>query len=233
MHTHECDCGPQLESGRKDSDSKSRCGAQSLRSMLTTVDNLPDLIRSGRRELGLSTRALAALAGVAYPTISRVENGHGQPRLDTLAKIAAALGKSVGPSFEPIPMTRLSDLADKWGYDAMGDAQPDWTQWRAFADQLTLRPFLTAAAIAPAPMPSGSSFIDNLLAATAEKLADDASISRPSWTLRFPPLRIPWRAPGTARMRWDHAARTPRQFADRNITMPTTSIWRDRDLERA
>lgn len=200
--------------------------------MLTVVEKISEVIRGGRRELGLSTRSLAALAGVAYPTISRIENGHGQPRLDTLAKIAAALGKSVGPSFEPLPMVRLHDLSDKWSYDAIGDPQPDWTHWRAFADQLTLRPFLTAAAIAPTPMPSGSAFIDNLLAATAEKLADDASIPRPSWTLRFAPLRIPWRAPGTPRMRADHAARTPRQFADRNITLPATSIWRDRELVR-
>ena len=116
---------------------------------------------------------------------------------------------------------------------AAGEAQPNWTQWRAFADQLTLRPFLTAAAIAPAPAPSGSEFVDNLLAGTAEKLADDTGIRRPSWTLRFPPLRTPWRALGTPRMRADHAARTPPQFAARNITLPATSIWRDREMALA
>ena len=116
---------------------------------------------------------------------------------------------------------------------AAGEAQPNWTQWRAFADQLTLRPFLTAAAIAPAPAPSGSEFVDNLLAGTAEKLADDTGIRRPSWTLRFPPLRTPWRALGTPRMRADHAARTPPQFVARNITLPATSIWRDREMALA
>ncbi len=194
------------------------------------MDNISDLIRTGRRELGLSTRSLASLAGVSYPTISRIENGHEQPRLDTLEKIAAALGKSLGTIFEPFPMIRLCDLADQWKYDAAGEAQPDWTQWRVFADQLTLRPFLTAAAIAPAPAPSGSEFIDNLLAGTAEKLADDIGIPKPSWARRVPPLRTPWRALGTPRMRADHAASTPPQFADRNITLPATSIWRDREM---
>ena len=130
-------------------------------------------------------------------------------------------------------MLRLCDLADQWTYDATGEAQPAWTQWRAFADQLTLRPYLTAAAIAPAPAPSSSEFVDNLLAGTAEKLADDTGIRRPSWTLRIPPLRTPWRALGTPRMRADHATRTPPQFAARNITLPATSIWRDREMALA
>jgi predicted transcriptional regulator len=41
-------------------------------------------VRAGRARLGLSTRDLAHLAGVAYPTISRIENGHVQPRWSTL-----------------------------------------------------------------------------------------------------------------------------------------------------
>ena len=197
------------------------------------MDNISDLIRTGRRELGLSTRSLASLAGVSYPTISRIENGHEQPRLDTLEKIATALGKSLRPMFEPLPMLRLCDLADQWTYDATGEAQPAWTPWRAFADQVTVRPYLTAPAIAPAPAPSGSEFVDNLLAGTAEKLADDTGIRRPSWTLRIPPLRTPWRALGTPRMRADHATRTPPQVAARNITLPATSIWRDREMALA
>jgi hypothetical protein len=48
-------------------------------------------------------------------------------------------------------------------------------------------------------LPSGSALIDNLLAATAEKLADDAQIRRPAWTERLPPLYTPWTAPTTPR----------------------------------
>ena len=43
-----------------------------LVNLLTPMDNISDLIRTGRRELGLSTRSLASLAGVSYPTISRI-----------------------------------------------------------------------------------------------------------------------------------------------------------------
>ena len=53
------------------------------------------MIRTERETLGLSMRDLAALAGVSYPTISRIENGHEDPRWDTLTKLAAALGKTL------------------------------------------------------------------------------------------------------------------------------------------
>ena len=38
-------------------------------------------VRIERETLGLSMRDLAALAGISYPTISRIENGHARPVL--------------------------------------------------------------------------------------------------------------------------------------------------------
>ena len=187
------------------------------------------MIRAEREALGLSTRDLARLAGVSYPTISRIENGHQHPRWDTLSKIAAALGKSLAPTLDRQPLPRLADLADQWSKNQPRGTRPDWTQLRAFVDHIALHPEYTAAAIAPDVMPSGSRFIDNLLAATAEKLADDRRIRRPAWTKRFPPLTTPWTAPGTPRKQTENAARTPSQFASRNITLPASAIWRDRE----
>lgn len=194
------------------------------------MDSPGSLIRRERERLGLSTRDLATLARISYPTISRIENGHEQPRWDTMQRIAGALGKSFTPAFEEQKILRLADLADHRPPDAARDAQPDWTRLRGFADQLKLHPEFTAAAIEAAPRLSGWSFIDNLLAAVAEKLADDIGIRRPSWTKQIAALDTPWESPGTARMKAANAAATPPQFAARNITLPAAAIWRDREL---
>jgi transcriptional regulator with XRE-family HTH domain len=181
-------------------------------------------IRNEREALGLSMRDLAALAGISYPTISRIENGHEDPRWDTLTKIAAALGKTLAPTFETRPILRLADI------DVDGTTgEPDWTLLRSFADQITLHPEWAAAAITDAPS-SGSSFMSNLLAAIAEKLADDAKIQRPGWTKQIAALESPWEAPATPRRRAMNAQNTPAQFAARHITLPERTIWREREL---
>jgi transcriptional regulator with XRE-family HTH domain len=180
------------------------------------------MIRFERESLGLSTRDLAALAGISYPTISRIENGHEDPRWDTLSKIAAALGKTLVPTFETRPILRLADIDCATG-------EPDWTRLRSFADQITLHPEWTATAIADAPSP-GSPLMSNLLAAIAEKLADDAKIQRPGWTKQIAPLESPWEAPATPRCCAMNAENTLAQFAARRITLPERTIWRDRDL---
>lgn len=187
-----------------------------------------ELIRHERDALGLSTRELAALSGVSYPTISRIENGHDQPRWDTLERLAGALGLSWRLETEPLESPRIDGLVDRSHRARSGEVEPDWTRLRAFADQLRLRPQLVGVAIAQAPKRSGSALVDNLLAAMAEKLADDAGIRRPSWTRDVPPLATPWAAPATPRRRAEQIARTPPQFTARGITLPASAIWRDR-----
>jgi transcriptional regulator with XRE-family HTH domain len=49
-------------------------------------------IRQLREEAGLSQRTLAKAVGTSQPMIVRLEGGGGVPRLDTLARVAAALG---------------------------------------------------------------------------------------------------------------------------------------------
>lgn len=181
------------------------------------------MIRTEREALGLSIRDLAMLAGISYPTISRIENGHDDPRWETLTKIAAALGKTLAPAFENRPILRLADIA----LDG-NNGEPDWTLLRSFADQITLHPEWTAVAIADDPSP-GSRFMSNLLAAIAEKLADDAKIQPPGWTKKIAPLETPWAAPATLRRQAMNAANTPAQFAARRITLPERAIWRERE----
>jgi transcriptional regulator with XRE-family HTH domain len=49
-------------------------------------------LRALRLSRGLSTRALAELAGIGYAHIARIEAGRYNLRVDTVAKIAEALG---------------------------------------------------------------------------------------------------------------------------------------------
>ena len=50
------------------------------------------IIRSRRRELAVSQRALAEIAGVSLHTLSDVESGKGNPTLAVLARILTAIG---------------------------------------------------------------------------------------------------------------------------------------------
>ena len=49
-----------------------------------------------RRARRLTQRAVALRAGVAEPFLSRIENDHAEPSLSTLARLAEALGVSLG-----------------------------------------------------------------------------------------------------------------------------------------
>jgi transcriptional regulator with XRE-family HTH domain len=63
-----------------------------LRSAFTAAGLSLTFVRRLREAKGLSQGALAADAGIYQELISRIENGAANPELDTLGKIAAALG---------------------------------------------------------------------------------------------------------------------------------------------
>ena len=119
-------------------------------------------------------------------------------------------------------------MADAWRVHADGSDRPDWTRLRAFLDYLWLQPERTRAAIADKPDPSGSPVMDNLLAAMAEKLSDDAELPRPSWTAEIPGLSRPWCTPATPRMHAAAQSATPPQLAARGFVLASNSLWRDR-----
>ena len=52
---------------------------------------LGERIRSLRDKAGLSLSALEAESGIPKATISKIENGHRNPRIETLVKIAQGL----------------------------------------------------------------------------------------------------------------------------------------------
>jgi len=58
--------------------------------------NIGDTIRRFRLKRGLSQGDIERRSGLLRCYLSRVENGHTTPSLDTLAKIASAMDTSVG-----------------------------------------------------------------------------------------------------------------------------------------
>jgi transcriptional regulator with XRE-family HTH domain len=71
--------------------------------MVTLASNL----RTMRTRAKLSQKALADSVGVSYPRISEIENGRGNPTLETLEKIAAVLGVQVAELFKaPKPLQK-------------------------------------------------------------------------------------------------------------------------------
>lgn len=185
------------------------------------------LLKSARRDARLSTRSLAAMAGVAYSTVARIEAGQVDPTVGMLTKLLDATGNDLRIEAHAAGVPQLAELVDAWGRDANGQDRPDWTRLRGFLDYLKLHPQHRAVAVATRPTAAGSAFMDALLAGIAEQVSDEAAIPRPRWTRQIPPLLEPWISPGTPRMQARDRASTPPPLAARNLFLSADSLWRD------
>lgn len=190
------------------------------------IVDIGQLVTSAKGSAGLPVRRLAADAHVAGSTITRIQAGVVEPSVDTLARILAAAGFDLviiavrrGTPHRP----RLGQLANAWSHHR-GRLRLDWTRWRAVLDELALHPDWIPEAIYVPPPPAGERIIDALLAAVAEKLADDANLPRPAWTEQAPRLDEPYQPP-TARGISEPLV--PAQLAARGLMIDSTSLWRD------
>ena len=197
--------------------------AASYADTLTSMD-AAQLVSQVKSASGLSVRELAARADVAASTYTRIHAGDIDPTVGTLRRLLKAAGCDL--RLEAVPFgdgtLRLGDLSTAWS-ERDGRVRVDWPSWRAFLDELTRRPEFVPEAIYSPPLLSGQPIIDSLLAAVAEKLADDAHLPRPTWTRRVPPLSEPFRPP-TSRQLPDRAI--PTQLAQRELMIDAGSLWR-------
>ena len=187
--------------------------------------DIAQLVTNAKDSANIPIRKLAADARVAGSTITRIQAGTVDPSFETLTRILDAAGYGIeivatrhGARKHP----RLADLIDAWSYRDH-TVRLTWTRWRTFLDRLALHPENVPEAIYTSPPPSGNNVIDNLLAATAEKLADDANLPRPSWTNNVTKLLTTYR-PATARNLAD--TEIPGQFAARGLFIDSASLWR-------
>jgi transcriptional regulator with XRE-family HTH domain len=80
---------------------------ESARTSLRAQTNLAINVNRIRNAIGLSQEELASKAGMRQPSISKIERGESNPRLDTIVRIATALGVGVEalfthPDTEPV-----------------------------------------------------------------------------------------------------------------------------------
>jgi len=69
------------------------------------------ILRELRLAAGLSQRALAHRAGTSQPAIARYERGAATPSWETLQRLAAACGRRLRLSAEPVPEPHDVELA--------------------------------------------------------------------------------------------------------------------------
>ena len=87
------------------------------------AEGVGEMLRAAREARGLSTRALAHLAGVGQSTLSNIENGRVLPSVRTLYTIADALGTGPG---ELLPRTVRDDAGDRHSHPpALSDETGD------------------------------------------------------------------------------------------------------------
>lgn len=65
-----------------------------------TREEVTELFRRYRKDLGLTQVELSKLAGVSQPNITRFEGGNYNPTLEFMVKLAAAMGKRVKVTLE-------------------------------------------------------------------------------------------------------------------------------------
>ena len=182
------------------------------------------LLREARTRAGLSRRTLAAKAGVPTSTVSRVEDGQSDPTFGMLERLLDAAGHRLVLHADPCGDPTLAELATAVDQDG-GRLKIDWTRLRGFADWAAQHPGEVAAAIADPPARTGTP-LDAILAAFADEVADWYGIDRPRWTRAVGPLREPWVAPATPRMRAEAEAATPEPFRRRNIVLSRSALFR-------
>jgi len=181
-----------------------------------------------RLKTGLSRKEVARRAGVSLTTVSRTESGEMDPTITMLQRLCSALDLRVELSTGPLSEISIAKLSnaftqEKWGIEI------DYLKIRIFVDYVTSRPTIIGDAIAQPPRRSGFDRLDCLLAAIAEKLADDAGIDRPKWCGTVPALGRKFSPPGTPMMIKRAAASAPSQFRKRKIYLSSLEFWRPTD----
>jgi transcriptional regulator with XRE-family HTH domain len=194
--------------------------------MIPVMTNPSLLVAGLRAHSGLSQRALAARVGCSRSTIVRIESGEMDPTFTMLARVAAAAGQRL--TIEAKQTICRKSLAAIAAETLGGDPEDTpWTRIRGLIDWIRLHPDVSSDAIADPPLRTTPQ-LDNLLAAIANKVADDQNSQRPSWTADVPIPAEPWHAPGTPRMRASERAKAPRQFIERNIHLAEANFWRSK-----
>lgn len=175
-------------------------------------------LRDIRDRHGLSQRRLAGRAGVSFRALQMIEAGETDPRLSSLAKIAAALGTPAGALEAEVGRLLAEDpdsvVAVSRRIRDAGEAS--WKLWLfEFVDAFRRCP--QDRLIAAPPVPETSDRVRCLLAATVETLCVECDRSRPWWCEGVGVLSEPWFVAGVESLKALALVESPVHFRKRNV----------------
>lgn len=170
-------------------------------------------LKADRLRKGLSQRALAGKAGLAYKTLQLLESGRHDPRWSTLEKLAAALGEPISCLFEQ-PGSAATSIAATSA--RMAEDESAWSlELFDFVDEFRRRP--TVDLVAAAPDPRLGARLRALVSATVEALCAERGLRAPWWCGAAAPLEEPWFVAGVESLKAMALVESPEAFRKRNI----------------
>lgn len=171
-------------------------------------------LRLAREKAGLSQRALAARAGVAFRTVQLMEAGRHDARLSTVEKLSAALGLAAPATREPFPPAgeTLAEAAEGVLRDGFGS-------WKVhlfdFVDAFRRAP--EPAAVERAPSARTDPRLLALWSGVVETLTAERGLPAPWWCAGIRPLAEPWFVSGVENLKAAALLESPAAFRRRGV----------------
>lgn len=169
-------------------------------------------LKAAREAAGLSQRALAARAGVAFRTVQLLEWGRHDARLSTLERISRALGR-------PFPTARLSAPGASASEACAAVNRDGADSWKGhlfdFVDAFRRSP--SSALVEAAPPAETDARVLVLAAAAVECLCAEARLRPPWWCAGVPGLPEPWFVAGMESLKASALVESPAAFRRRNV----------------
>src|SRR5688572_29780643 len=97
-----------------------------LREAASNLNAIGEQLHESRTRLNLSVQALADASGISAGMISQIERGLANPSINTISKLASALGLQLGVFFEPRPQTDQELVVRKNQRRRIGISDPNF-----------------------------------------------------------------------------------------------------------
>ena len=153
-----------------------------------------NLLKKIRQKKGLSQRALAHQAGLAYKTLQLLESGSHDPRLSTLQDVAGALGYPNSWVQDQIQnLWELSpDSVAITSHQIFRQGEKSWKLWLFnFVDAFRFAEDKETLVRTP-PSSRLDPKIKALFASTVEALCEEVGMQLPDWCPGISALPTPW-----------------------------------------
>lgn len=176
------------------------------------------ILQAARKSLGVSQRALAARAGIAYKSLQLIEGSTHNASLRTLAKLAEALDLS-GTAFGRYVAEYFSHPADSVYIASHKLVGRRATNWKVvlFDWVDAFRCDHDPQRIAEPPINRLDARLRALIAAMVETLCDEAGMAHPPWCAGVPALVRPWFVAGLENVKAMALVESPIHFRKRNV----------------